>query len=168
MNTIYDGSFVLGQTSATNFIAGPGITINQPSEGTVRIANDETVLWSGTGTSAITASEPFTNFEYIDLWIQHGQYGPARSVSLDMNAFTGTTGYFGIERPRGTSNLNVAFMRIEVNKPNKTLTCTNSKCIEFGGYTSTAATYTVSLNSDEDRKSIIKVVGINRISGSNA
>lgn len=25
MNTIYDNTFVLGQTSATNFVAGPGI-----------------------------------------------------------------------------------------------------------------------------------------------
>ena len=165
IQSISQGTYTIGSTSATNFIAGPGISIDSPSAGTVRIGNDETVLWSGTGTSAITASEPFTNFDHIDLWIQHGQYGPARSVSLDMNAFTGTTGYFGIERPRGTSNLNVAFMRIEVNKPNKTLTCTNSKCIEFGSYTSTATSYSVSLNSDEDRKSIIKVVGINRISG---
>lgn len=38
MNTIYDGSFVLGQTSATNFQAGQGIKIDEPSEGTVRIA----------------------------------------------------------------------------------------------------------------------------------
>ena len=72
MNTIYDNTFVLGQTSATNFVAGPGIKIDEPAEGTVRIANDETVLWElstigGTSTSA-TLSEAFTNFEQIEVW----------------------------------------------------------------------------------------------------
>lgn len=47
MNTIYDNTFVLGETSATNFIAGNGIKIDSPSAGTVRIGTDETVLWSG-------------------------------------------------------------------------------------------------------------------------
>ena len=40
MNTIYDNTFVLGQTSATNFVAGPGIKIDEPSAGTVRIGID--------------------------------------------------------------------------------------------------------------------------------
>ena len=72
MNTIYDGSFVLGQTSATNFVAGPGIKIDEPSAGTVRIGNDETVLWEGTlgatGVTSATLSEAFTNFEQIEVW----------------------------------------------------------------------------------------------------
>ena len=71
MNTIYDGSFVLGQTSATNFVAGPGISITQPSEGTVRIANDETLLYSGaysTTTTAVNFSEEITNFDKIEVW----------------------------------------------------------------------------------------------------
>lgn len=68
MSQIYDGSFVLGQTSATNFQAGPGIQISQPSEGTVRIANDETVLYSSTQnskTTVFTLSEPLTAFEKV-------------------------------------------------------------------------------------------------------
>ena len=66
MNTIYDGTYTIGQTSATNFIAGNGIKIDEPSAGTVRIGTDETVLWEGTltaSTDKITLSEPFTNFE---------------------------------------------------------------------------------------------------------
>ena len=67
MNTIYDNTFVLGQTSATNFVAGPGIKIDEPSAGTVRIGNDETVLWSGTyqGTGSITLSEALSNFDLV-------------------------------------------------------------------------------------------------------
>lgn len=68
MNTIYDGTYVIGQTSATNFQAGPGISITQPSEGTVRIGNDETVLYSSTQnakTTTFTLSEPLTAFEKV-------------------------------------------------------------------------------------------------------
>ena len=74
IQSISQGTYTIGQTSATNFIAGTGIKIDKPSEGTVRIGNDETVLWSGSwkpgnGTkvtnSAIAVSESVSNFEYI-------------------------------------------------------------------------------------------------------
>ena len=67
IQSISQGTYTIGQTSATNFIAGNGIKIDEPSAGTVRIGNDETVLWSGSiGTnSTATLSEPYTNFERI-------------------------------------------------------------------------------------------------------
>ena len=66
MNTIYDGSYTLGSTSALTFEAGPGIKIDEPSAGTVRIGNDETVLYSGSSTITTGAlSEPATNFNYL-------------------------------------------------------------------------------------------------------
>ena len=68
MNTIYDNTFVLGQTSAMNFVAGPGIKIDEPSAGTVRIGNDETVLWenqSGYTEPPITLSESLSSFKTI-------------------------------------------------------------------------------------------------------
>lgn len=73
MNTIYDNTFVLGQTSATNFIAGNGITIDSPSAGTVRIGNDETVLWSGTCSSgqSLTASESVSAFDYYRIYLRN-------------------------------------------------------------------------------------------------
>lgn len=40
MNTIYDGSYTLGSTSALTFEAGPGIQISEPTAGTVRIGNE--------------------------------------------------------------------------------------------------------------------------------
>lgn len=60
MNTIYDGTFILGSTSATTFSAGNGITISQPSEGVVRIANDETVLWTNDNPSQVSANVTLT------------------------------------------------------------------------------------------------------------
>ena len=67
IQSIANGTYVIGETSATNFIAGNGIKIDEPSAGTVRIGNDETVLWSGSWkpgngsvvtNSAIEISEP--------------------------------------------------------------------------------------------------------------
>ena len=162
MANIYDGSYVLGDVSATQIVAGEGIKIDNSQPGVIKVSNDETVLYSGAGTSAVTGNETFNNFQYIDLWINHANYGPSREVRLDMNAFTTNTGYFGLERPRGTTNLNVAFLRFEVNKSDGSISCTHSKCIEFGSYNSTATTYTVSLNASEDRNSIVKICGINR------
>ena len=67
IQSISQGTYTIGQTSATNFVAGPGIKIDQPSEGVVRIGNDETVLYSGAYTSAFSVSEPITNFNNIRL-----------------------------------------------------------------------------------------------------
>ena len=66
IQSISQGTFTIGQTSATNFVAGPGIKIDEPSAGTVRIGNDETVLYSGSSTITTGAlSEPATNFNYL-------------------------------------------------------------------------------------------------------
>ena len=40
IQSISQGTFTIGQTSATNFVAGPGIKIDEPSAGTVRIGMD--------------------------------------------------------------------------------------------------------------------------------
>jgi len=66
INSIAQGTYTLGQTSATTYQAGPGISITQPSEGTVRISNDETVLFSGAGThypDKVITNEPLSAFE---------------------------------------------------------------------------------------------------------
>ena len=86
INSIANGSFVLGQTSATNFIAGNGIKIDEPSAGTVRIGNDETVLWEDwtqnnqTAGTIYNLSESYKNFERIGL-------------TYDNMEFTGRIGY---------------------------------------------------------------------------
>lgn len=40
IQSISQGTYTIGQTSALNFEAGPGIKIDSPSAGTVRIGND--------------------------------------------------------------------------------------------------------------------------------
>lgn len=71
INSIAQGTYTLGQTSATTYQAGPGISITQPSEGVVRISNDETVLWenttSGVYNGTITLNEPWSGFNKIGI-----------------------------------------------------------------------------------------------------
>jgi len=93
MNTIYDGTFVLGNTSATTYQAGPGISITQPSEGTVRISNDETVLYSGAGTSSFNVSENFSSFETIKM---HGYAAEQGTLNSHVFEFPGTNTLFDL------------------------------------------------------------------------
>ena len=67
MNTIYDGTFVIGDTTTTTFEAGPGISITEPSAGTLKIGSDETVLWSGTpqNSGTVQLSESIGNFDRV-------------------------------------------------------------------------------------------------------
>ena len=71
-NSIYNGTFVLGDVSATTLSAGPGIKIDDSTPGVIKVSNDETVLWSGTiksdgnGYPASAAlNESIENFNYV-------------------------------------------------------------------------------------------------------
>ena len=155
MNTIYDGTFVLGNTSATTYQAGPGISITQPSEGTVRIANDETVLFSGnlTGNGATAQlSEPITNFERIKV------YGHTDD---------------GIQCPWFTEFYPSAEVEdVGVASNNKGWAKWFNFTITSGGlYTNVTGrvlTFGTTTWGNLDTYGMTRVVGINRISGGNA
>ena len=93
MNTIYDGTYVIGQTSATNFVAGPGIKIDEPSAGTVRIGTDETVLWSGNATTACTLTESPSAFDRIRFYGYRNEGSIANSRGVFEFPTEGMTGY---------------------------------------------------------------------------
>ena len=65
IQSISQGTYTIGNTNELTFSAGPGIKIDEPSAGTVRIGTDETVLWSGSGSSDFSLSESIHNFEQI-------------------------------------------------------------------------------------------------------
>ena len=70
IQSISQGTYTIGETNKLTFSAGPGIKIDEPSAGTVRIGNDETVLWSGdrywwSDTSNLQLSESVNSFEII-------------------------------------------------------------------------------------------------------
>lgn len=120
---------------------------------------NETVLWSGTKTSAIQTSESMKNFEKCQVYIAHGTYGPPQVYTIDF-ADMETTGYFAITRPRGSVNLNIACIKLTADDTH--LAIVNSKCLAFGSWSTTATGITATTGEAEDLNSIIKVVGINR------
>ena len=174
MNTIYDNTFVLGQTSATNFIAGNGIKIDEPSAGTVRIGNDETVLWTNPNPAMIvsnttltgTLNESISSFEKIRFDVKasydYGENIYAARTNFDFIMDASKKNEIGIyyPNPRGTTtyidccllyvsgNLFSATSgnRLQLKYPENTINTVNTA---RGPY-------------------IYEIRGINRISGSNA
>ena len=71
MSEIYNGTFVLGNTSATQIVAGEGIKIDTTEPGVIKVSNDETVLWEGNCGfgNTLTASEPITGFESYKVYL---------------------------------------------------------------------------------------------------
>ena len=64
---IWNGTFLLGNTSACTISAGPGIKIDDSSvPGVIKVSTDETVLWSGTPDTSgytISLSDNLNNYE---------------------------------------------------------------------------------------------------------
>ena len=160
IQSISQGTYTIGQSSATNFVAGPGISITQPSGGTVRIGNDETVLWSGSWVpgngagvtnSAIEVSESVLNFEYIRI-VTEGILCQVITVSpIDLKAF--------ICLPESDTKSNILGLYISKDDD----THIRFKC----GY-STKVVDSYRSNQDWGYFRLMKIIGINRISGSNA
>ena len=84
INSIENGTYTIGETNKLTFEAGPGIKIDEPSAGTVRIGTDETVLWENTAdkltkdmTWPQTLSESISNFSKVKfLYGGDGGYAP--------------------------------------------------------------------------------------------
>ena len=169
IQSISQGTYTIGQTSATNFVAGAGIKIDEPSAGTVRIGNDETVLYSGNAelNSTINLSESVINFDRIRLyWIGEnkstskidlvnevsiqGDYKRLCIDSLIQRYDNGKWNYGGFELSASDSSVS------------------SYKMIHNYRYNLTTAGI-IDIDNDKSNFAYIhKVIGINRISGSNA
>ena len=161
INSIANGTFTIGQTSATNFQAGPGISITQPSEGTVRIANDETVLWSGNcltqGAASVSLSESASNFEKIEIYAIPN---PSDSYNFpQVFTYPGSNTKGAYMCPFMTTGLKGKF-----SVGIWTITNGTALNLEAASQTDSYPNH----NWNDSYGGIIKVVGINRISGSNA
>ena len=168
IQSISMGTYTIGQTSATNFVAGPGIKIDEPSAGTVRIGNDETVLWSGTNNSAVSAfnlSEQKNNFERIKV------YGSLAS----------TWGAYTCELPTkydSDTQIKYATTLMGTNGDGSPLQIYGCSFSSNDGLSYSfvrsvtrwfSFTNTASMGGNTGTKPIItKIVGINRINGGNA
>ena len=165
MNTIYDNTFTIGQTSAINFEAGPGIMVTEPTAGTVRIGADETVLWSGsdigTRTSAFTLSEPINNFERVRF--EGYQYGLA-TPTYEITTNTGTTNisvcmtYFCKNADSNPFQIRAANYT-STNGLDYTVSGQKFMYWNLTGYTAAAG------GNNTAGPNLTKIVGINRIGG---
>lgn len=159
IQSIANGTYMIGETSDLNFEAGQGITITQPSEGTVRISNDETVLWDGNGTGAtsVTLSESYYNFErvrFIYLFVTNWLECTVNTQSGISSLWLGNTLY------RSGDRNPLQLVGFPVSITNNGLTATTS--------TGSAWWYPANGGDSLSAVKLIKVVGINRISGGNA
>lgn len=166
IQSIANGSFVLGQTSATNFVAGPGIKIDEPSAGTVRIGNDETVLYSGAGVynTDIQLTESLSGFDYLRvdyaLSLNNTEskysYNSVSRIIPTNNLMTCKQLYINDMFPNGTGVGQIVIRNVgyTVNNDGTKLNYMNSYQVFFNGSTWT----TGSTNMP-----IYKIIGINRI-----
>lgn len=160
INSIANGTYTIGSTSATNFVAGPGIKIDEPSAGTVRIGNDETVLWSGTNyTASFTTIEAPSKFEYLRVhYTRGGNMGYISLVEPNNNYIT----YGGLiyDVNEGAHLQEVAGCVSSTNGLNWVVAGQNRRW--------NAGTTGVNGSTATGQHYITKIVGINRISGGNA
>ena len=160
MANIFDGTFVLGDVSATTLSAGEGIKITTDEPGVIKVSNDETVLWSGNAISAndtINLNESFDNFERIRYEIsEDNQY----ITDHMFECYAVGASYPKYMYPYCIkSNNNGAFISVNFTiryDNNVSGTIVASK-IRSDSWTST--------NNTSVR--ITKIVGVNRISGGN-
>ena len=158
IQSISQGTYTIGQTSATNFIAGPGIKIDEPSAGTVRIGNDETVLYKFTGsnileTSAYNLSEAYTNFNRMRItFVYNDGYTICQEYDTKFDANR-------IPAPIGTSPTNDGTIHCKIGSfthNNEHTQISRIASYDIANFTGKHVANVVSIDS---------VVGINRISG---
>ena len=168
MNTIYDNTFVLGETSATNFIAGNGITIDSPSAGTVRIGNDETVLYSANSVTNNTVgqvfpmSEPITDFERIRITCDNMEYQnrPCTQEFPVLNSSCRFNTPMLNDNGGASIGINIPYATYDINSSGD-LVCV-ARGLFYGDWNTPYHT-----NGDWRGYCLLQVVGINRISGGN-
>ena len=165
MANIYDGSYVLGDVSATQIVAGEGIKIDTTEPGVIKVSNDETVLWSANSVqSAANLSEPMTAFDYVkvyyaDDFTDTGRYHTV--AQLDPN--------FGAHEWQPLGGLGEAGCWIgctyfSANNDYTTLVVPKVKLIKFATWASTAtgANAITTVTTGANVNVLYKIIGINR------
>ena len=154
IQSISQGTYTIGQTSATKFVAGPGISIDSPSVGTVRIGNDETVLWEGDigyNQSTTGISEALTNFERLRIYNKAGAYN-----EMSSNWLNKVYVFFSCTYDTSSNYGKLSFVGLTMLDSGTTLKETYNRINQGTSYYN---------NVNDDGTHIIKVIGINRISG---
>lgn len=124
IQSIANGTYVIGQTSATNFVAGNGIKIDSPSEGTVRIANDETVLYDEPTnhnvdtTAEFQMSESLWNFHRAFIEFDNMEFvNQPLNMEIDLDVTTtGTTYCTPMRNANSFPTLNIPYANFKINE----------------------------------------------------
>ena len=165
IQSIATGTYMIGETTQTELQAGHGISITQPSEGTVRIANDETVLWSGeqnvigSTNASLTLSEAATNFEKLRIYVV-GSAQIGAVTPTDIVPISDTSAYYTLSVTYANNTTSTAFIDsciLQIDGTSFKVSKGFRKTIGSG----------IQTNTDRG-PTVLKVVGINRISGGNA
>ena len=165
MASIYNGSFVLGDTSATTLSAGPGIKLDTSVPGVIGIGTDETVLWSGSiGTnSSATLSEPYTNFERIRVaGLCGATVASNEGYSVDISAQSIHELSLGSFTMNSTGESDGTYNIFEYMPCLFNGTTVTTKAGRYLGYWGAKWQYQTNVNF-----ALKRVIGINRISGGN-
>ena len=163
INSIANGTYTIGETNNLTFQAAPGISITEPSAGTVRIGNDETVLFERTTGSGLsgTLSEPCLNFDLIKVHFRNLSHGDDVRFFHPVDTPPHPVWF---NTTRGNNALNQDYVKVIFY--GNYWSATNAKSLEYN-ITGTSAP-TITNNKNEAYGYLYKVVGINRISGGNA
>jgi hypothetical protein len=168
---IWNGSYTLGDSQETQITAGTGIKVTTPAAGQIQIADDETVLWENTSAypsvASVTLSENWNNFKYLrfDTAEAYGnsnisnQFDTASYSLAGSRAKTFTIGHYA---PDPANNiLYIRYIRITfANNDYLSGTVTS-------GRVSLPAGGSIGFTDSDNNTRIVRVVGINRISGGN-
>lgn len=170
IQSISQGTYTIGSTSATNFIAGNGITIDSPSAGTVRIGNDETELYydptnhNVTNDAEFVMSESIWNFERVIITFDNMEYTNRYvTMIIDLTGLQHNDNHLSTPWCNGgvPDEVNIPWAMFQINASG------NIKYINRGLIYSKwrSPAYTT---GDSRGLRVVRVIGINRISGSNA
>ena len=156
--------------STDEITAGTGIKVTTPAAGQIQVAADETVLWENTSAypaeSSITLSENWNNFKYlrVETTEQFGN-GPLTNLfDTQSQSFSGTrakrfeVGHYACDIANSTLYIRLLMLSF-ANGEYKTATIEVVR-VAVGNNTS-------SFTSGTGDTRLVRVVGINRISGGN-
>lgn len=144
--------------SALALSAGPGVKLEKVGN-TLVASTDETVLWSGSYSSAATLSESYANFERIGIVAGFPNQGRHFSIIETDTAHT----RFNIQYPFGNSYAYLCNAKM-IFSATGSLVVEDAKYIYSPYGTSTTVT-TDTGNIASALKCLVKVIGINRTAG---
>lgn len=152
---------VRGPVTAVPVVAGKGVRFVEDIDNNRVVAEvDDTVLWDGSGTSSdsVTLSENATNFEYIELHMRG--YGLSHLATVIRIVMDSSNTVIQINWSLGNNSWYVNCQKLTIS--GTSIVVNNAHAIHGSSFTSTDIIH--ESNTDLIKKTICKVVGVNRVS----